>query len=211
MKETVTVVATFSIQKSKKFIGEETSEDILKELISINSDIFDRFEEKRQEGENDSFICSLIREDSVEKFVEYVNQANISLESKLESSIFETNSFLIEKKSTSLIKYSAFFGAIQIFQYFRLNNVELKPSLWLYAIHSRNAELIHLLESLKVDPPNEEYKTCLCESIKCHHNEIAYYIENNLMSENDDKTRKSEEVLSSILSFHNYEYFPSFF
>ncbi|KAK8834181.1 hypothetical protein M9Y10_019829 [Tritrichomonas musculus] len=31
------------------------------------------------------------------------------------------------------------------------------------------------------------------------------------MSENDDKTRKSEEVLSSILSFHNYEYFPSFF
>ena len=116
---------------------------------------------------------------------------------------------MIENKNTTLIEYSAFFGAIQIFQYLRLNNVELKPSLWLYAIHSRNAELIDLLESLNIDPPNEEYKTCLCESIKCHHNEIADYIENNLI--NDDNTRKSEEVLSSILKFHNYDYFPSFF
>ena len=31
------------------------------------------------------------------------------------------------------------------------------------------------------------------------------------MTENDDKTRKSEEVLSSILGSHNYAYFPSFF
>ncbi|KAK8880413.1 hypothetical protein M9Y10_003085 [Tritrichomonas musculus] len=119
----------FFYPEIKKFIGEEKTNDIEKELVSINSDIFDRFEEKRQEGENDSFICSLIREDSVEKFVEYVIRANIPLKSDVIPSLFETNSFLIENKSTTLIEYSAFFGAIQIFQYLRLNEVELKPSL----------------------------------------------------------------------------------
>ena len=63
----------FFYPEIKKFIGEEKFKDILEELITINSNILDCFEEKRQKGENDSFICSLIREDSVEKFVEYVN------------------------------------------------------------------------------------------------------------------------------------------
>ena len=36
-------------------------------------------------------------------------------------------------------------------------NVELKPSIWLYAIHSQNAELFHLLDSLNVDQPKIDY------------------------------------------------------
>lgn len=42
---------------------------------------FCSYEMKCQEGENDSCICSLIRQDSVEEFIEYVNRQNIHLSS----------------------------------------------------------------------------------------------------------------------------------
>ena len=45
------------------------------EKYNINSN----FEEKRINGENDSYLCSLIRNDSVENFVCYEHQTNISL------------------------------------------------------------------------------------------------------------------------------------
>lgn len=50
------------------------------------------------------------------------------------SSIFEANSYLIEKKTQTLIEYAAFFGSIQIIKYLHFNNVELDPSLWIYVI-----------------------------------------------------------------------------
>lgn len=115
------------------------------------------FEENRRKGENDSYICQLIRNDSIEEFVSYTNRMNYSLtKSIIPSSIFETNSFLINK-TTSLIKYAAFFGSIQIFQYLLLNGVELRPKLWLYAIYGRNAEIIHLIEVNHVQPNDEKY------------------------------------------------------
>ena len=199
----------FFYPEIKKFIGDEKAKDIEKELIEKDSNIFHRFEEKREEGENEGLLCSYIREDSVEKFVSYVTLTNMPLEVELLPSIFETNSFLIENKNPTLIEYAAFFGAIQIFQYLKFNDVKSEPSLWLYAIHSRNAEMIHLIESCQVGPPNKGH---LCESIKCHHNEITNYIENNLMTDdNDDKLKKSKKVISAILKFHNYAYFPSDF
>ena len=91
-------------------------QEIEQEMKNIYPDIFVNFEEKRQKGENDSYLCELIRTDSIEDFISYVNQKNISLSSKIKSSIFETNSFLVEKEP-SLIEYTAFFGSIQIFQY----------------------------------------------------------------------------------------------
>ncbi|KAK8890285.1 hypothetical protein M9Y10_035058 [Tritrichomonas musculus] len=198
----------FFYPEIKKFIGVQKVKDIQKELLAKDPNIFHNFEEKRLEGENEDFICSLIREDSVEEFIEYVNRKSISVNSEITPSIFETNPFLIDNKNTTLIEYSAFFGSLQIFQYLVLNGAELKPELWLYAIHSRNAELIHLLENYGVKPPNGKYEKCLSESIKCHHNEIADYIENNYMIENDDKIIISDEVISSIMQYHNYGYFP---
>ena len=97
-------------------------------------------------------------------------------------SIFETNPFLIKRKA-SLIEYAAFFGSIQIFKYLQLNNVELTPSLWLYAIHCNNPEIIHLLEENHVIPEDKSYFECYKESIKCHHNNIANYIKDNLIDE----------------------------
>ena len=187
--------------KNLNFESEKVDE-IEKEIISVDSNIFENFEEKRIKGVNESYICSLIRQDSIIEFVSYVNRQNISLESQITHSIFETNLFLTENQPT-LIEYAAFYGSIQIFQYLRLNGVELPSSLWLYAIHSKNAELIHLLEENNVDPPTKSYDQCLIEYIKCHHNDIANYFKYNF------DIKDNEEILSSVYQFYNYFYFPN--
>ena len=40
----------------------------------------------------------------------------------------------------TLIEYTAFYGAIQILNYLNKRGVELTSSLWIYTIHSKNAE-----------------------------------------------------------------------
>ena len=70
-------------------------------------------------GENDSYRSSLIRQDLIDDFISHVSRTNISLTSKIEPSIFETNQFLIENKPT-LIEYSAFYGSIQICKYLKI-------------------------------------------------------------------------------------------
>ena len=180
----------FFIPELENFVGEEKMKFVKKELLEKDPTFFTNYEEKREEGENDSYFCSLIRHDSVEDFISHVNQHNISPSSVILSSIFETNPFLIDNKNTTLIEYSAFFGSIQIFRYLLMNKAEIMPSLWLYTIHSKNAELIHLLESNEIPPPKfkrkekeeeensiKNYEQCLIESIKCHHNDFAVYIQ----------------------------------
>ena len=168
---------------------------------------FTEFENKRQIGENDSFICSLIRQDLVDEFIVYVNKKNLSFSStRIKQSIFETNSFLIDKKPT-LIEYAAFFGSIQIFQYLRFNNVPLESSLWLYSIHSKNANLIHLLEENQVEPNDSSYEECFIESIKCHHNDIADYIIDCFLS----NQKYGEKVTKNIIKKSNFKYFPDNF
>ncbi|KAK8897605.1 hypothetical protein M9Y10_015566 [Tritrichomonas musculus] len=168
------------------------------------------FEDNRKIGENDSYISTLIRNDSVEEFITYVNKINLPLsDTKIAKSIFETNPLLIEN-DTTLIEYAAFFGSIQIFQYLRLNGVELGHSLWLYAIHSNNADMIHLLEEFNVQPQDDTYCGCLVESIKCHHNSISNYIEDNLLVSNLNEYLK-EKIFSASLCYSNYNHFPDNF
>ena len=147
----------------------------------ISSEISKNFEEKRKIGENDDYICELIRNDSIEEFIIYVNKLNISLSSEVKHSIFETNLFLLKEKPT-LIEYSAFFGSVQIFKYLYKNGVKLTPSLWIYAIHSLNPEIIHYFEDIQFKTTEGLYKNCFKESIKCHHNEIGNYIFNNYLN-----------------------------
>ena len=150
----------------------------------------------------------MICQDSVEEFVAYVNRTNLSLPRRIDNSIFETNQFLNENKNTTLIEYSAFFGSIQIFQFLQLSGVTLEPSLWLYAIHSQNADMIHLLEYHNVEPPNGDYKLCFIEAIKCHHNDIANYIEYNFLQQNTDAL-SGVDYQSKVFCFQNYAFFPS--
>ncbi|KAK8843071.1 hypothetical protein M9Y10_025262 [Tritrichomonas musculus] len=141
------------------------------------------FNEKRFLGENDNDICKLIKNDSVEEFVSYVNKANINLSNTLiKESIFESNPFLMKKKEITLIEYATFYGAIRIFQYLVYNNVEIPTSLWFYAIYSNSADMIHLIETY-IKPDNNEFKYLLKFAIKYQRNEIADYIINNLTDE----------------------------
>ena len=76
----------------------------------------DKFEKKRKIAENDEYVCELIRNDSIDEFTNYVTKANSSLSATVGSSIFETNTFLINE-NPSLIEYTAFCGSLKIFNY----------------------------------------------------------------------------------------------
>ncbi|KAK8898747.1 hypothetical protein M9Y10_001039 [Tritrichomonas musculus] len=194
-KNTLKSYPSFFYPEFKSFFNDEL-------IKKYNIDKIDpeEFEEKRQIGEREFYISKLIREDLIDEFIIYVSKTNISLSSVINQSIFETNNFLIDKTPT-LIEYAAFFGSIQIFHFIRLNNIELTPSLWTYAIHGRNYEIIHLLEENHVFPSS--YKECLIESIKCHHNEITDYIRNNYCDNND----LNSNVFIQSIKYYNFIYF----
>ena len=174
----------------------------------IEHDFPKNFEQKRKIGENENYIAELIKKDLIEEFITYVNKTNYSLNSEIGASIFETNNLLLKKKTT-LIEYSAFYGSIQIFKYLYLNNVELTPDLWIYAVHSRNPEIFFVLESNKIKPIDTTYQQCLKESIKCHHNDVADYIFNNLIISNDNEFDFDNNIYSYSFQYHNYSFFPN--
>ncbi|KAK8870811.1 hypothetical protein M9Y10_008703 [Tritrichomonas musculus] len=76
----------------KPFINEKESRAIENEIKQKYNQDLNIFEEKCRIGENDSYICSLIRQGLTEEFISYINRATISLSSKIQPSIFETNS-----------------------------------------------------------------------------------------------------------------------
>ena len=187
-------------------------------------DLPDNYDENRKIGENESYICKMIRDDNVIEFIIYVNKNNTSLNSKIQASIYETNLFLLKKRLVSnnfrndyddvdgvtLIEYAAFFGSIQIFQYLQMNGVELTQSLWLFVIHGQNPELIHRLEENHIEPKirkngsrNEvvSYLECYKESMKCHHNDITNYIQNNLLQNEEENER---DTLIQPLEYYNF-------
>ena len=176
----------------------EIIKNIKKELLKENSDIFTNFDSNRHQGENGSYICSLIRQDSVAEFVKYINQANIDLSSEIKYSVFETNRFLIKKMPT-LIQYAAFFGSIRIFNYLLLNKAKLNPSLWLYTIHSCNNELFVLLEENHLELTDDLYEQMFKESIKCHHNDLSVYLQEKINDKNED----NKDEFYDLLPFNN--------
>ena len=172
----------------------------------IKKELPELFDENRKIGENDNFICKLIQQDSVVDFIAYANKNSLSLNSTIPKSIYETHSFLIKKQinsDISLIEYAAFFGSIQIFRYLQMNGVELTPSLWIYAIHGKNAELIHFLEENNVKPEDGTYKECYKEAIKCHHNDIAMYIKDNLLQLKEEDL---DDFFIQSLKYYNFAF-----
>ena len=155
-------------------------DDRLKTKIQTIKEInIDEFNKKREIGENDDYLCNLIRNDQIVDFIICFEQNNISPTTIIKSSIYETNLFLINKE-VSLIEYSAFCGSIQIFKYLHIQKVQLTTSIWPYAIHGRNAEIIQFLEEQKIKTLCDSRQYLVIESIKCHHNEITEYLQSNL-------------------------------
>lgn len=208
-----THLCNFFNPEIKPFLTEEDKENLEKQLLSIDPNYLDRFDEKRRIGENDWHLCELIRHDFIEEFVTYVNQTNLSLSRTIiKYSIFETNSFLIKNKNTTLIEYAAFCGSFQICQFLRMNDVDISDNVWLCTIHSNNAELFHLLEEDSPKYINSDLNKYLKESIKCHHNNIADYIVSNYTDEhtikNDVLNQFDENVLLYGFRYCNYEFLP---
>ena len=189
----------FFLIECRPFISEKLYEEIKSDILKSG---MNDFEENRKKGENDLFICNLIRNDLINDFIQFVNKTNTSLSMIIIPSIYETNCIL-SNKEVSLIEYSAFYGSIQIFKYLYLNKVELTPSLWIFAIHGNNPEIIHLLEDKKIEPFDKSYNECLNESIKSFNNEIADYIYENFI---ENKETKKLEISGFI--YHNYYYIP---
>ena len=128
----------------KNFITESESMMIEKEIKAKYKEEINIFIEKCRIGENDSYISFLIRQDLVEEFISYTIRSSTSLSSRIQPSIFETNSFLYQKNPT-LIEYAFFYGSDQIVKFLQQRNVSITYSLWPYAIQYDKAEMIHFL------------------------------------------------------------------
>lgn len=199
----------FQPEIEKTCLNEENKEnDKDEEKIKV-------FERNRQIGENDTYLCQLIRNDFLDDFIVYYNKFNFKLSSYIKPSIFETNPFLLKQNNISLIEYATFFGSIQIVKFLIINNVKLTKSLLLYSIHSNNAEMIHLLEEHHIDRGTElnfmieeQNLKYLKESIKCFHNDIANYILNNILQE---KTAKSFLNDPNPYKYYNFYYIGNTF
>ncbi|KAK8864912.1 hypothetical protein M9Y10_010439 [Tritrichomonas musculus] len=192
----------------KDFINDKKVKEEVENII--NNENLEKFETSRQKGENDDILSTIIQNDSIDDFITYINSSSIPFSTTIEPTIYESNSFLFNK-SPCLIEYASFYGSIQIFKYLYINKAEMTPSIWLYAIHGRNPELIHLLEEKKI------YTSCFkitkdltisdyyIEAIKCHHNELADYIQNNLIQY---EQINEDDVRFNSLKHYNYSFFP---
>ena len=81
------------------------------------------------------------------------------------------------------------------------NNIKLYSNLWLYVIHSNNDELFHFLEENKVKLQNPI--DIFIESIKCHHNAVAVYIRDNILTQ-AQLDEMSQKIVNTILETKNY-------
>lgn len=192
----------------------------------------ENFYENRKSGENDKKICQLIKNDQIDEFIVYINKENISVDSIVNRSIFETNSLFYriildlynkhipaeEKRGVPLINYAAFYGSVNIFNYLKMNNTRLTPLLWTFAIHGQNAQIIQTVSEevrpvikkfnyhMMDDQEIETFVVCIEESIKCHHDNITDYILNNHM-ENEEIS--PNELFNFGLKYYNFEYIKS--
>lgn len=174
-------------------------EDVIERINEIPENFYDL----RKLGENGSYICQLIQNDLINEFILYVNQNNLSIDSTIERSIYETNSFLINMNHIKLIEYAAFYGSIKIFKYLYSNKAKLNRLSLHFAIHGRNPEIIHILEENIIENIKNPYEYYFIESIKCHHNEIADYFLNNYLQNDDNYTNY---IIDAFLKNYNFSF-----
>lgn len=184
----------------KPFLSQEMIDKIEKKLPND-------FQEKRKKGENENYICDLIRNDFVHEFIDYTKKNNLDLDTIIKPSIFETNNYLI-KNQTSLIEYAAFFGSVQIFKYIYPKLNHIKSTLWFYVIHGKSAEIIHFLNENHFKVKHKDYLFYIKESVKCHHIDITNYIRENF----NDKTKSVKADPSTFsLKYYNFYYIQNNF
>ena len=77
----------------RPFLNEETIQKNLNELP-------ENIDQKRKTDEEDNFTREVIRKDLINEFLAYIEKTGLQLDSTIDTSLFETNSFLINKELT---------------------------------------------------------------------------------------------------------------
>ena len=198
----------FFYPEIKPINSTEKMESIEKELLKIDPDIFTTYEENRRLGENNSYICNLIRSNEVNEFIEYVISRNINTNSKIKPSIFETHSFLIENE-TNFIEYASFVNAHYILEYLIDSGSERSKLLYLSAVHSFWSCLC--LYDKKYDDFTitsiEFFESLVEETIKSHCYNIVHFFINALLDEIEDEKEKKKCLKKvQLFSFRYYNY-----
>lgn len=187
----------------KKFAKKKKKD--LNKIIGMLKKIPQDFNQKRRKGENDDFLCELIRNDSIEEFIVYVNTKNYPLNSKIKVSVYETNPVLM-KDEINLIKYAAFYGSVQIFKYLIGNNAEVSTKACCLAVYSDNSEMINCIEEYLID--KSLCYSVFLEAVKCNNNDVANFILKNY----DNIISKQIDLKSTLqycLKYHNYLFYPN--
>lgn len=194
----------FFYPEIKQFLTEEDCSKIESQLLNQKSDIFTNFDENRRRGENDNEIFTLIRNDSITEFISYLNKTETPPDEIFKNSIFETNSYLVRQSDVQFSTYSVYFGSLKILTYLLEKQVKLTKNEMFPAIHSKNIQMIHLLED-QIAIQNDDIRfisECVIESIKCHHNNIADYFINNYSDV------KQDDVIENCFKYYNFQYLP---
>ena len=181
-------------------------------IVELRKEIPSDFYSKRKKGENDNYLCQIIRTKRTKEFIVHIIQNNIPLDSYIPTSIYETNQLFLKDNKIKIIEYAAFFGSNEIIKYIRNEGIEIPSSIWFYAIHSGDAELIKYLEDEQIPPPRNDYENILRESIKSHHNDVSTYIINYLIKEEDLQNDIINKFYNNLYRFsfeyRNYFFFP---
>ena len=165
---------------------------------NVNEQLMEEIHRTKTQEDDQNTLKKIIQEDSIEQFKSYIKENKLSLLTLLKPSVSQSSLFINSRKVT-LIEYAAFYGSFQIFNYLFEQRVKVASEIWLYAIHGNNLKIIETLEKQEILPIS--YKDCFIESIKCHHNEIAFHIQEKYLSKeaNDDI-----DVFTKSLKYHNY-------
>ena len=150
-----------------------------KEIKSSNQVKIDdpKYELKRKKGENDSLICELIRNNSIDDFESHINKNGIDLNSHIKESIYETNQMLLKNKNVSLIQYAAFFGSDNIFYFLIERGVEINISILKFAVHGKNTGIIRTIID-EIDSKNinkADAEEVLLTTIQCFNGDFFQY------------------------------------
>ncbi|OHS97354.1 hypothetical protein TRFO_36450 [Tritrichomonas foetus] len=164
----------------KKYFPEYFEQQI--SLSLYKKDQIERYSEEdhiyyRSFGSNEHPLALIVRNDDINEFQNIISCSDFDLNMVMPTSQYEQCEFVFDQ--TSLIEYSAFFGAEKIFKFLYLNHIPISSKISRYAVAGGNTEIIHLIERHEIS-----FYRCLEIAIEFHQNEVVrYFIENGFLIE----------------------------
>lgn len=191
--------SAFFYPEIKPFIKKEDIEKIKKTLPSNYNQ---NLELKRTIGKNEDKIYKIIRHDWIDDFKRLYENNTINVWDKIKPSIFETNNFLLNQRYMYIFDYAVFYGSLKIFNYILSENTILHPTIWPYAIHGANTEIIDILLTKNIEIDN--FSECLKESINCRNDNVTKHILNKYYTTIEEKKFFAAKF---SLESYNFAYF----